>query len=191
MFTILQMASDSEVIIIMTFLGLFILAIMFSVDKQFFDSNEEIIKSEEEQIQDFLNGPYGKTGDKFKSSVNQLAYEIPKCSKCRMSQFQFWLFTPETVEFSCLTCKKKSQYYQEDLNTNLGELYQLWEDYHYNCYAWTVNNHPDIKGKVPAMYQWSTDMGGLVQVRNGQKSYVKIVINVKGENKQKERNELN
>lgn len=141
--------------------------------------------SQEEAIQEFLNGPHAKTGHKFRDSVHQLADEIPKCSKCRMSTFQFWLFTTETVEFKCLTCKKKHQYYQEDLNTNLNNLYKLWEDYHYHCYAWTANDHPDIKGKVPTMYQWSDDMGGIVQVGVGQQSYVRIVIEAKGELKEK------
>lgn len=181
MFPFLQMASTTEFLILFGLVGLFLIIVFWLGSGD--DPVKEKIKQNKrdnniiEEFNEFRKGPYGLADQKFKYLLDSFAEEVPICSKCRSNKFQFWLFTEGTIEVRCRTCKRKQQFYQEDIETGIPMLYQAFEDYYRHCYRW-VTWSDKVSNPVLEVLSWGID------VKVNQEPYIRIVFEAKGKLKE-------
>ena len=182
MFPVLQMASSAEFWVLFGLVAIFVITIYFA--GYGIDPVQEKIKQNKrdndiiEEFIEFRKGPYGLADQKFKYLLDSFAEEVPICSKCRSNKFQFWLFTEGTIEVRCRTCKRKQQFYQEDIETGIPMLYQAFEDYYRNCYRWVIYNDI-LPNPVLEFLSWG------IETRGNQETYVRLIFEAKGKLKEK------
>lgn len=181
MFPFLQMASSAEFWVLFGLIAIFVITIYFAGLGN--DPVKEKIKQNKrnnniiEEFNEFRKGPYGLADQKFKYLLDSFAEEVPICSKCRSNKFQFWLFTEGTIEVRCRTCKRKQQFYQEDIETGIPMLYQAFNDYYRHCYRW-VTWSDRVSNPVLEFLSWGID------VKVNQEPYIRIVFEAKGKVKE-------
>ena len=82
-----------------------------------------------------------------------------------------------TIEVRCRTCKRKQQFYQEDIETNIQELFKTFKDYYQNCSRWFVYKD-ELPNPVLEFLSWGID------TRGNQEEYVRLIFEAKGKVKE-------
>jgi len=181
MFPFLQMASTTEFLILFGLVGLFLIIVFWLGSGD--DPVKERIRQKKEdsetlkEFNEFRKGPYGLIDQKLKKLLDSFAEEVPICAKCRSNKFHFWLFTEGTIEVRCRTCKRKQQFYQEDIETNISMLFQTFDDYERHCTQWRVYRD-ELPNPILDFLSYA------IERRGNQELYVRLYFEAKGKLKE-------